>query len=144
MFFWNSLAFSMIQWMLAISSLIPLSFLNPAWTSGSSKFMYCWSLAWRILSITLLAFWVYRIQFFGFALESSPATSSYGGGKIKQTQWFQKAWRHLHFISWTLKVHFHNLWVTWATVFLHFSWTQQTLCHHSPSAPCPKNQVKTL
>ena len=28
--------------------------LNPAWTSGSSQFMYCWSLAWRILSITLL------------------------------------------------------------------------------------------
>ena len=28
--FWNSLAFSMIQQMLAISSLIPLSFLNPA------------------------------------------------------------------------------------------------------------------
>ena len=31
------------------------AFLNPAWTSGSSWFMYCWSLAWRILSITLLA-----------------------------------------------------------------------------------------
>ena len=26
-----------------------------AWTSGSSQFMYCWSLAWRTLSITLLA-----------------------------------------------------------------------------------------
>ena len=35
--------------------LVPLSFLNPAWTSRSSRFMYCWSLAWRILSITLLA-----------------------------------------------------------------------------------------
>ena len=35
MFFWNSLAFSMIQRMLAIWSLIPLPFLNPAWTSGS-------------------------------------------------------------------------------------------------------------
>ena len=32
-----------------------LPFLNPAWTSGSSRFTYCWSLAWRILSITLLA-----------------------------------------------------------------------------------------
>ena len=29
--------------MLAIWSLVPLSFLNPAWTSGSSWFMYCWS-----------------------------------------------------------------------------------------------------
>ena len=37
-----------------IWSLIPLPFLNPAWTYGSSQFTYCWSLAWRILSITLL------------------------------------------------------------------------------------------
>ena len=54
MFFWNSLSFSMIQQMLAIWSLVPLPFLNPAWTSGSSRFTYCWSLAWRILSITLV------------------------------------------------------------------------------------------
>ena len=45
----------MIQHMLAIWSLVPLSFLNPALTSGSSWFTYCWSLAWRILSVTLLA-----------------------------------------------------------------------------------------
>ena len=44
MFFWNSLAFSMIQWMLAIWSLVPLPFLKPAWTSGSSWFTYFWSL----------------------------------------------------------------------------------------------------
>ena len=30
-------------------------FLNPACTSGSSRFMYCRSLAWRTLSIILLA-----------------------------------------------------------------------------------------
>ena len=36
----------MIQWMLAIWSLVPLPFLKPAWTSGSSQFTYCWSLAW--------------------------------------------------------------------------------------------------
>ena len=53
-FFWNSLAFSMIQQMLAIWSLVSLPFLSPSWTSESSQFMYCWSLAWRILSITLL------------------------------------------------------------------------------------------
>ena len=29
-FFWNSFAFSMIPWMLAIWSLVPLPFLNPA------------------------------------------------------------------------------------------------------------------
>ena len=46
--------FSMIQRMLAIWSLVPLPFLKPAWTSGSSRFTYCWSLAWRILRITLL------------------------------------------------------------------------------------------
>ena len=44
----------MIQWMLAIWSLAPLPFLNPAWTSESSWFTYRWTLAWRILSITLL------------------------------------------------------------------------------------------
>ena len=54
-FVWNPLAFSMIQRMLAIWSLVALPFLNPAWTSGNSQYMYCWSLGWRILSITLLA-----------------------------------------------------------------------------------------
>ena len=44
----------MIQQMLSIWFLIRLPFLKPAWTSGSSRFMYCWSLAWRILTITLL------------------------------------------------------------------------------------------
>ena len=32
-----------------------LSFLNSAWPSGGSWFTFCWCLAWRILSITLLA-----------------------------------------------------------------------------------------
>ena len=54
-FFWNFVAFLTIQWMLEIWSLVPLPSLNPAWTSASSQFTYCWSLAWRILSITLLA-----------------------------------------------------------------------------------------
>ena len=31
-----------------------LPFWKPTWTFGSSWFTYCWSLAWRILSITLL------------------------------------------------------------------------------------------
>ena len=39
-FFSNSLAFLMIQRMLAIWSLVPLPFLNPAWTSSSSWFTY--------------------------------------------------------------------------------------------------------
>ena len=55
MFFWNSLAFSMIQQMLAIRSLVPLPFLNSVCTSGSSQFMCGWRFTWRILNITLLA-----------------------------------------------------------------------------------------
>ena len=47
--------FAMIQRVLVIWSLVPLPFLNPACTPESSRFMYCWSLAWRILSIILLA-----------------------------------------------------------------------------------------
>ena len=50
--FWKSLAFSMIQWILAIWSQVPLTFLNPTCcTSGSSQFIYRWSLAWRIFII---------------------------------------------------------------------------------------------
>ena len=45
----------MIQWILAIWSLVPLPFLNPILISWSSQFIYCWSLACRILSIILLA-----------------------------------------------------------------------------------------
>ena len=47
----------MIQQMLAFLSPVPMPFLNPACTSGSFWFTYCWSMVWRILSITLLA-WV--------------------------------------------------------------------------------------
>ena len=57
-YFWNSLAFSVTQWMLAIWSPLPLPFLNPACTSESLWFTHCWNLAWRILSITLLAWQV--------------------------------------------------------------------------------------
>ena len=42
------LLFWCCQRMLAIWSLVPLPFLNPAWTPGSSWFRYCWSLVWRI------------------------------------------------------------------------------------------------
>ena len=45
----------MIQRMLEIWSLVPLPFLKPAWTSESSLFTFFWSLAWRLLRITLLA-----------------------------------------------------------------------------------------
>ena len=37
----------------------------------NSRFMYCWSLAWRILSITLLAqFWAHFVRWFDHSLAS--------------------------------------------------------------------------
>ena len=47
--------FFMIQHMLAIWFLVPLPFLNPVCTYESPQFIYCWSLAWRILTIILIA-----------------------------------------------------------------------------------------
>ena len=52
-FFGIHLFFSMTQLTLAIWSLVP--FLNPACTTGSSLVTYSWNLAWRFLSITLIA-----------------------------------------------------------------------------------------
>ena len=77
MFSWSSLAFSMIQHMLAIWSLVPLPFLNSAWTSESSRFTYWWSLAWRILSITLLTCEMSAIV---WESEQSLLFSSFGTG----------------------------------------------------------------
>ena len=57
---------------LAIWSLVPLPFLNPGWTSGSSQFTYYWRLVWRFLSITSL---VYEMQF-----ENSLALPFFGIG----------------------------------------------------------------
>ena len=54
-FFCNTLALSMIQRLLVIWSLVLLPFLNPAGTTKSTWFTYCWNLTWRILSTTLLA-----------------------------------------------------------------------------------------
>ena len=68
MFFWNSLAFSMIQQVLAIWSLVPLPFVKPAGTSGSSRFTYCWSLFFfffnflYFISGTLLSVWPFSSQ----------------------------------------------------------------------------------
>ena len=95
-FFLNSLAFSMIQWMLAIWSLVLLPFLNPAWASGSSWFTYCWSLAWRILNITLLAcemratVWQFEhylaLPFFGIGMKTE-LSQSWGHRRVFQICW---------------------------------------------------------
>ena len=72
--------------MLAIWSLVPLPFLNLVWTSGSSWFTYYWSLACRILSITLLACELSAIlQYF----EHSLALPFFGIGMKTDTDLFQ-------------------------------------------------------
>ena len=78
--FWNAIAFYMIQWMLAIWSLVHLPFLNPASTSGSSGFICCWSLDWRIWGINLASTWneyncvvvltSFGIAFFGIGMKT--------------------------------------------------------------------------
>ena len=75
MVLWNSLAFFMIQEILAIWFLFPLPFLNPVCTSGISGFTYCWSLAWRILNIILLACEMSTI-----------------------VQWFEHSWHYLSLV----------------------------------------------
>ena len=75
-------AFTMIQRILAIWSLVPLSFLNPARPFGSSLFMYRWSLAWRILSNILLASEMSAIV---WQFEHSLALPFFGIGKWKWT-----------------------------------------------------------
>ena len=71
-------------------SMVPLPFLNPAWTSGCSQFTYCWSLAWRILSITLLACEMGAIV---WQFEHSLALSFFGIGM--KTELFQTNWLFL-------------------------------------------------
>ena len=101
MVFWNSLAFLMIQQILAIWSLVPLPFLKPAWTSGISWFMYYWSLAWRILSITLLVCAAKSLQSYPTLcdpIDSSPSGSPIPGILQARTlEWvaisFSNAWK---------------------------------------------------
>ena len=47
----------MIQWMLAIWFLIPLPFLNPSCTPGSSQFTYCWRLSLKYCDHNLTSVW---------------------------------------------------------------------------------------
>ena len=110
---WNFLVFSMIQWVLAIWSLVPLPFLSPAWTSGSSQFTYCWRLAWRIFSITS-KFWEF------LAIQSGENISMWKKKNIDSswfffyfTDWIYNAWwiyshnitRKLFFHLWKMHNH---------------------------------------
>ena len=63
--FWgNSLVFPMIQRMLPIWSLVPLPFLNPVCSFGSSQFTYCWSLSLINWFISNCVFKIYKVQEF--------------------------------------------------------------------------------
>ena len=57
MFFWNFLAFSTIQQMLAIRSLVSLPLQNPICTCASSWLMYCWILSWMDSEHSLASTW---------------------------------------------------------------------------------------
>ena len=96
MFFWSSIAFLIIQQMLAIWPLVPLPFLKLTWTSGSSRLTYRWSPTWRILSITLLMcemtaiVWFFEhslaLPFFGFRMKTD-LFQSYGPSWVFQICW---------------------------------------------------------
>ena len=87
----------MIQWMLAIQSLVPLPFLNTGCTYGNLWFMYCWSLAWRILSISSLACEM-------SAKERSLALPFFGIGRQGRSDAFRLwCWRRLLRVTWTAR-----------------------------------------
>ena len=91
MFFWNPLAFSIIQWMLAIWSLVPLPFLNPAWTSeiswfillkyGFQNFEHYFASMWDEGNFVLV--WT----FFGIGFKTD-LFQSYGHCWLFQTCWY--------------------------------------------------------
>ena len=117
MCFSGTLAFSMIQHMLAIWSLVPLPFINPAWTSESSQFTYCWRLACRILTITLLA---YEMS----AIEHSLALPFFGIGV--KTDHFQSCGHR-----WVFQICWHIEWSTFTASSFRI-WNSST---GSPSPP---------
>ena len=92
----------MMQQMLAIWSLVSLPFVKPSWTSGSSWFTYCWSLAWRILSITLLAcemsaiVWYFEhslaLPFLGIGMKTD-LFQSHGHCWVFQICWHFRGWK---------------------------------------------------
>ena len=87
MFFWNSLAFSMIQRMLAIWSLVPLPFLKPAWTSGSSRFMYCWNSSTLATSCEELTHWKRLRCWEGLGAGGEGDDRGWDGWMASPTQW---------------------------------------------------------
>ena len=100
MFSWNSFPFSMIQKMLTVWALVPLPFLKPVCAPGSSLFTYCWSLAWRILSITLLAYrnLVCSVPCISLVYRIVPPTQYMLNESFHNEWWMikQSAYHHIH------------------------------------------------
>ena len=88
----------MTQWILAIWFLVPLPFLNPGCTPGISRFTYYWNLAWRILSIILLACEMSTVVWY---FEHSLALPFFGIGM--KTDLFQ-SWGY----CWVFQICLHN------------------------------------
>ena len=109
----------MIQWMLAVWSLVPLPFLNPACTSGSSRFTYCWSLARRTLNITLLACEMSAIVWW---FEHSSALPFFGiGMKTDLFQSCDHCWYKIFQICWyiecnTVTASYFRIWISSAGI----------------------------
>ena len=81
------------------------AFSNPAWTSVISRFTYYWNMAWRILSITLLACEMSAIVWW---FEHSLALLFFGIGM--KTDLFQSCGHWWVFqICWHWVQHFHSI-----------------------------------
>ena len=94
------------------------AFSKSSWTYGSSWFIYCWSLAWRILSITLLACEMSAIV---WQFEHSLALSFFGIGR--KTDFFQ-ACGH----CWVFQICWHNECSTFtASSFRIWQWNLSSL-----------------
>ena len=99
-FFWNSLAFSMIPYLLAIWYLVPLPFLNPACTSASSWFMYCCVLMFLIspgFSLGGLMLKL-KLQYFGHLMQRADSLEkTWMLGKIEGRR--RRGWQRMRWLD---------------------------------------------
>ena len=119
-FFWNSPC--SLHNPVNVGNLIsvPLSFLNPAWTSRSSLFTWCWSLACKIFSMTLLTWemsaiiwWLAHslaLHFLGIGMRIDLFRSC-GHCWVFQICWCNecKPWWHSPLDIWIVLLEFHHI-----------------------------------
>ena len=115
MFFWNSLAFSMIQQMLAIWSLVPLPSRKPAWTSGIHHSRIAEHMAYQLSSQLFplnhcdlkkkgmtedeMAGWLHWLD--GRESEWTPGVCDGQGGLACCDSWGQKESDTTEWLNWT-------------------------------------------